>query len=148
MVSASPMNTLRELAERALEEAIMQLGACRVAHNQAVEQLNQLMNYEQEYRQQLQQDMTDIGIQADKWINYQNFIGSLYKVVTFHRQQVSVCHARMQNAMVHLHLKKQRLSAFESLKQRADTAKQLVENRLDQKKMDEFAQRATAKRES
>jgi len=38
---------------------------------------------------------------------------------------------------------KQRLNAFEALKNRADAQRLLKENRLEQKMMDEFARRAS-----
>ena len=38
---------------------------------------------------------------------------------------------------------KKRLNAFETLKSRGDAARLLKENRLEQKMMDEFAQRAS-----
>ncbi|HCR5808084.1 TPA: flagellar FliJ family protein, partial [Shigella flexneri] len=42
--------------------------------------------------------------------------------------------------------KKQRLQAWQTLQERQSTAALLAENRLDQKKMDEFAQRAAMRK--
>lgn len=146
MTSTSPIDTLREHAERALEEALIQLGACRSAHASAVVQLNQLMGYEQEYRKQLEENMTGTGLNVDKWINYQSFIASLYKIVAHHSQQVSVFQSRVDLAVAHWQQKKQRLNAFEILKTRSESARHLRESRLNQKQMDEFALRASLRR--
>ncbi|CQR23240.1 flagellar biosynthesis chaperone [Yersinia enterocolitica] len=49
----------------------------------------------------------------------------------------------MEQAVKHWQEKQQRLNAFETLQERAETTQRLQENRLDQKLMDEFAQRAS-----
>ncbi|KYP97210.1 hypothetical protein BG74_04315 [Sodalis-like endosymbiont of Proechinophthirus fluctus] len=146
MTSTSPIETLIEHAERALEEALIQLGACRSAHASAVAQMNQLIGYEQDYRKQLEENMTRIGLNVDKLINYQYFISSLYKIVSYHSQQVSVFQSQVDLAMAHWQRKKQRLNAFEILKMRSDTARQLRKSRRNQKQMDEFALGASLRR--
>lgn len=147
MATASPMDTLREMAEDALQEATTQLGKMRQACTQAEEQLNQLVNYELEYRQQLQQNMTSDGMAATNWMNYQQFMTSLDKTLEHHRQHVSQCQQRVNQALKNWQEKKQRLNAFETLRDRAQATQLLKENKLDQKLMDEYAQRATLRKE-
>lgn len=147
MATASPMDTLREMAEDALQEATTQLGKMRQACTQAEEQLNQLVNYELEYRQQLQQNMTSDGMAATNWMNYQQFMTSLDKTLEHHRQHVSQCQQRVNQALKNWQEKKQRLNAFETLRDRAQATQLLKENKLDQKMMDEYAQRATLRKE-
>lgn len=148
MATASPMDTLREIAEDALQEATTQLGKMRQACSQAEEQLNQLVNYELEYRQQLQQNMTHDGMAATNWMNYQQFMTSLDKTLEQHRQHVSQCQQRVNQALKTWQEKKQRLNAFETLRDRALATQLLKENKLDQKLMDEYAQRATLRKET
>ncbi len=148
MATASPMDTLRELAEDALQDATTQLGKMRQACSQAEEQLSQLVNYELEYRQQLQQNMTSDGMAATNWMNYQQFMTSLDKTLEHHRQHVSQCQQRVSQALKNWQEKKQRLNAFETLRDRALASQLLKENKLDQKMMDEYAQRATLRKET
>ncbi|MBK4716726.1 MULTISPECIES: flagellar export protein FliJ [Tenebrionibacter/Tenebrionicola group] len=148
MATASPMDTLREIAEEALQDATTQLGKMRQACAQAEAQLNQLINYELEYRQQLHQNMTSQGMAATNWMNYQQFMTSLDRTLENHRQHVSQCQQRVNLALTNWQEKKQRLNAFETLRDRA-LAKQLhKENKLDQKMMDEYAQRASMRKET
>lgn len=148
MATASPMDTLREIAQDALQEATVQLGKMQQACSQAEAQLNQLVNYELEYRQQLQQNMTNDGMAATNWMNYQQFMTSLDKTLEQHRQHVSQCQQRVSQALKNWQEKKQRLNAFETLRDRALATQLLKENKLDQKMMDEYAQRATLRKET
>lgn len=148
MVSSSSMEVLRDLAEKAVEDATRHLGKAQQTFEQAKQQLDKLMNYEQEYRHQLQQNMTSGGMESANWINYQQFINSLDATVSHHRQYVSQCQTHVNSAMHVWRQKKQRLNAFAILNERAAAARYIKENRRDQKLMDEFAQRASLKRES
>ncbi|QCT19032.1 flagella biosynthesis chaperone FliJ [Jejubacter calystegiae] len=148
MATASPMDTLRELAEEALQEATTQLGKMRLACQQAEDQLNQLINYEQEYRQRLHTNMTAEGMAATNWMNYQQFMTSLDKTLEHHRQHVAQCQHHVSLALKTWQEKKQRLNAFETLRDRAMATQLLRENKLDQKLMDEYAQRASLRKDN
>lgn len=148
MAIASPMDTLREMAEEALQEATTQLGKMRQACQQAEEQLNQLVNYELEYRQRLQTDMTSDGMAATNWMNYQQFMTSLDKTLEHHRQHVNQCQHHVSLALKNWQEKKQRLNAFEALRDRAMATQLLRESKRDQKLMDEYAQRASLRKEN
>lgn len=51
MKSDSPLLTLRDLAQEAVEQATQQLGQARQAQQAAEQQLSMLLNYQDEYRQ-------------------------------------------------------------------------------------------------
>lgn len=146
MTTLSPMDRLRELAEQAVEEAAAQLGQVRQAHSQAQAQLDQLLNYENEYRAQLQHNLTQNGVRAANWINYQQFMTTLDNTIHAHRQQVAQCQTRLQQALAEWRQKKQRLNAFETLRDRAETVRLMQQTRQDQKLMDEYAQRASQRK--
>ncbi|MTD37441.1 flagella biosynthesis chaperone FliJ [Erwinia sp. CPCC 100877] len=148
MATASPMDTLREMAEEALQEATTQLGKVRQACQQAEEQLNQLINYELEYRQRLQTNMTSDGMASTNWMNYQQFMTSLDKTLEHHRQHVNQCQHHVSLALKNWQEKKQRLNAFEALRDRTMASRLLRENKRDQKLMDEYAQRASLRKEN
>ncbi|MEA1063451.1 flagellar export protein FliJ [Erwinia sp. HR93] len=143
----SPMVMLRELAEKALDEVTTQLGKARTAHRKAVEQLDQLLTYEKEYRQQFQQSLTQ-GISSSNWTNFNIFIKNLDEAIVTYRREVIQRDQYVQQVVVNWQEKKKRLNAFDILLERAENQRLIQGNRRDQKLMDEFAQRAGARKEN
>jgi flagellar FliJ protein len=86
------------------------------------------------------------GIGSQRWINYQQFIQTLEKAIDQHRQQLDQWNQKVDTALNFWREKKQRLQAWQTLQDRQVAAATLAENRLDQKKMDEFAQRASMRK--
>ena len=142
MAQHGALTTLKDLAEKDVDTAAQQLGAMRRGYQQAEEQLKMLIDYQHEYRNNLNTDMTQ-GIGSQRWINYQQFIQTLEKAIEQHRQKVLQWTEKVDRALNVWREKKQRLQAWQTLQDRQLAAAMLAENRLDQKKMDEFAQRAT-----
>jgi len=142
MAQHGALSTLKDLAEKDVDTAAQQLGAMRRGYQQAEEQLKMLIDYQHEYRTNLNTDMAQ-GIGSQRWINYQQFIQTLEKAIDQHRQQVFQWTEKVDRALNFWREKKQRLQAWQTLQDRQVAAATLAESRLDQKKMDEFAQRAT-----
>ncbi|WP_413738607.1 flagellar export protein FliJ [Sodalis sp. RH21] len=145
MKSETPLDILRGRAKEDMEQAAIGLGQIRQSHQLARRQLDQLLDYETEYRQKLQQSMTD-GMPSASWYNYQQFIITLETAIEQHRALLAQWTQRLQQAMQAWQLKQQRLNSFVALQSRGDRALQLKANRLDQKNMDEFAQRAALRK--
>lgn len=143
--TVSAIDTLRDLAHKDVEKAAIQLGDVRRAQKQADEQLNMLLNYQDEYRKNLNNTMSE-GIASTRWYNYHQFIQTLENAIEQHRQQLLHWNTRVENALRLWRDKQQRLHAYETLQSRALATAQLQENRLDQKRMDEFAQRASLRK--
>lgn len=141
MKSQSPLITLRDLAQDAVEQAAQQLGQVRQAQQAAEQQLSMLLNYQDEYRQKLNHTLCD-GMDSSRWQNYQQFIGTLEQAIDQHRQQLLQWSQKVDHAVKQWQDKQQRLNAFETLHTRALNAEQQQENKRDQKLMDEFAQRS------
>ncbi|ALB55447.1 flagellar export protein FliJ [Cronobacter turicensis] len=139
------LNTLKDMAEKEVDDAALRLGEMRRGCQQAEEQLSMLMNYQQEYRNNLNQTMTQ-GIASNRWVNYQQFIQTLEKAIEQHRLQLSQWNNKVDQALSFWKEKKQRLQAWQTLQDRQASAALLAENRLDQKRMDEFAQRASMRK--
>ena len=135
----------KRLAEKEVEDAARLLGEMRRGCQQAEEQLKMLIDYQNEYRNNLNSDMS-AGMTSNRWINYQQFIQTLEKAITQHRQQLNQWTQKVDIALNSWREKKQRLQAWQTLQERQSTAALLAENRLDQKKMDEFAQRAAMRK--
>lgn len=135
------LQTLKTLAEQDVDSAACLLGEMRRGCQQAEEQLTMLMNYQLEYQTSLSSDMAQ-GIASQRWQNYQQFIQTLEQAIDQHRGQVRQWQQKVEMALGAWRDKKQRLQAWQTLQDRQYTAALLAENRLDQKKMDEFTQRA------
>lgn len=145
MTQNSALATLKDLAEKDVDNAALRLGEMRRGCQQAQEQLQMLMNYQDEYQSSLNTDMSH-GIGSQRWQNYQQFIQTLEKAIDQHRQQLVQWNQKVDQALSVWREKKQRLQAWQTLSDRQDAAALLAENRLDQKRMDEFAQRATQRK--
>ncbi|WP_437888730.1 flagellar export protein FliJ [Phytobacter sp. V91] len=145
MTQNSALTTLKDLAEKEVDDAALKLGEMRRGCQQAEEQLKMLMDYQHEYRNNLNNDMSQ-GIDAQRWQNYQQFILTLEKAIEQHRQQLMQWSQKVDSALDCWREKKQRLQAWQTLQDRQTTALLQAENRLDQKKMDEFAQRASQRK--
>ncbi|ELY4390396.1 flagella biosynthesis chaperone FliJ [Cronobacter sakazakii] len=139
------LNTLKDMAEKEVDDAALRLGEMRRGCQQAEEQLSMLMNYQQEYRNNLNQTMTQ-GIASNRWVNYQQFIQTLEKAIEQHRLQLTQWNTKVDQALSFWKEKKQRLQAWQTLQDRHASTALLAENRLDQKRMDEFAQRASMRK--
>ncbi|WJV60936.1 flagellar export protein FliJ [Pectobacteriaceae bacterium CE70] len=145
MKNDSSLNKLQELAKQEVDDAASLLGKVRQSHTQAQQQLDMLLGYENDYRMQLQQSMGS-GIDSANWHNYQQFIKTLELAIEQHRKQLAIWSQRLEQAVIKWQLKRQRLNAFETLKERAVQESLLRENRQDQKLMDELAQRASLRK--
>lgn len=145
MTQKSALTTLKDLAEKEVDDAALKLGEMRRGCQQAEEQLKMLIEYQHEYRSSLNNNMSQ-GIDNQRWQNYQQFIQTLEKAIEQHRQQLAQWNEKVDSALGSWREKKQRLQAWQTLQDRQSAAALLAENRLDQKKMDEFAQRASLRK--
>ncbi|WP_330984426.1 MULTISPECIES: flagellar export protein FliJ [Enterobacterales] len=145
MAQHGALATLKELAEKEVDNAALLLGEMRRGCQQAEEQLKMLMDYQLEYQNNLNSNMSQ-GMASLRWQNYQQFIQTLEKAIDQHRQQLLQWNRKVEQALTTWREKKQRLQAWQTLQDRQAAATWLAENRLDQKKMDEFAQRATLRK--
>lgn len=145
MGQSTALETLHGLAEKEVENAALRLGEMRKGFQQAEEQLNMLINYQFEYSANLNNSMSQ-GIASIRWQNYQQFIQTLEKAIDQHRQQLSTWTNKVDQALNFWQEKQKRLQAWQTLRERKATEMLLAENRLDQKQMDEYAQRATMRK--
>ena len=76
MAEHGALATLKDLAEKEVEDAARLLGEMRRGCQQAEEQLKMLIDYQNEYRNNLNNDMS-AGMTSNRWINYQQFIQTL-----------------------------------------------------------------------
>ncbi|MDC9755505.1 flagellar export protein FliJ [Proteus mirabilis] len=146
MREQSPLVTLRELAQTAAEQAAVQLAQVRQSHQQMEQQLNMLIGYQDEYRVRLNQTLNVGGMSSASWQNYQQFLKTLELTIEQHKQQLRHWQVQLDLATEHWREKQQRLNAFETLEQRAEDSRKRQLDRIEQKQMDEYAQRSTLRR--
>lgn len=142
MKAQSPLITLRNLAQEAVEQAAQRLGQARQAQQAAEQQLTMLLNYQDEYRQKLNSTLSD-GMESSRWQNYQQFIATLEQAIEQQRQQLLQWGQKVEHAVQQWQDHQQRLNAYDTLHTRAQNAELQRENKRNQKLMDEFAQRRT-----
>ncbi|OCA55936.1 MULTISPECIES: flagellar export protein FliJ [Photorhabdus] len=145
MLQQSPLMTLRELAQNAVEKAATHLAQVRQNHQQMEQQLATLMGYQDEYRERLNDTLSN-GMPCTTWQNYQQFMKTLEKAIEQHKLQLNQWQQRLDTALSQWREKQQRLNAFDTLQQRADNNRRLHQNRTEQKQMDEYAQRSAQRR--
>lgn len=145
MAQHGALATLKDLAEKEVDDAAVLLGEMRRGCQQAEEQLKMLIDYQQhEYRNNLNSDMGQ-GITSNRWINYQQFIQTLEKAIEQHRQQLN----QWTQSRPGIEQLARQKTTFTGL---ADSAGQTnlggVTGRKSpgSKKMDEFAQRAAMRK--
>ncbi|MBS9436285.1 flagella biosynthesis chaperone FliJ [Photorhabdus noenieputensis] len=145
MQQQSPLMTLRDLAQNAVEKAATHLAQVRQNHQQMEQQLTTLMGYQDEYRERLNDTLSN-GMPCTTWQNYQQFMKTLEKAIEQHKLQLNQWQQRLDTALSQWREKQQRLNAFDTLQQRADNNRRLHQNRTEQKQMDEYAQRSAQRR--
>lgn len=118
MKTANAIDTLRDLAEQDLERAAIYLGDMRRGQHAANEQLTMLLDYQDEYRNKLNDDMSS-GIASTRWTNYHQFIQTLEKAIEQHRNQLNNWNQRLEQALINWRDKQQRLNAYQTLITRA-----------------------------
>ncbi|AWK41747.1 flagella biosynthesis chaperone FliJ [Photorhabdus laumondii subsp. laumondii] len=145
MQQQSPLITLRDLAQNAVEKAATHLAQVCQNYQQMEQQLATLMGYQDEYRERLN-DTLSHGMPCTTWQNYQQFMKTLEKAIEQHKLQLNQWQQRLDTALSQWREKQQRLNAFDTLQQRADNNRRLHQNRTEQKQMDEYAQRSVQRR--
>ncbi len=139
--STQTLNLLNQLAADEVETAMQVLAQAMQQLEQAQQQGQMLAQYEQEYQQQWQQASQN-GVKADLYRNFQGFFSQLELAVRTQNAQIEQCQANVQHKRQLLQEKQRKQKSFEVLITRAEALQAKVENKRDQKLMDEFASRA------
>lgn len=145
MTSRLPIATLTELARKRMDEAARKLACLRNADLSAQQKLELLLQYRQDYDEQLRTVM-HAGVAAAQLRNYREFLRTLDEGIA--RQRGAAQQARRQldegrNTWQH---EKVRLNAFETLADRLRRQELLVQNRREQRGSDEQAARLALRR--
>jgi flagellar FliJ protein len=140
MAKQSALDTLIELAQRDTDDAAKRLGAALKAVDECEQKLTMLLGYRDDYAIRL--DAAQVaGITP---MAYRNFVAFMDKLeIAINGQREVIKHAQHKSAMEKTAWQaseRKRLS-YRTLSERAATEALRLENKLDQKQMDEHAAR-------
>lgn len=135
-----PLTTLIELAQGKTDEATRKLGQLQTAHTSAAGKLELLLQYRQEYTDQMQIQMQG-GIPSAQLRNFQNFIATLDRAIEQQRVMTQQTDNRLMHGRTDWQSSKRRLSSFDTLADRVRQKELYVLNKKDQRDSDERAAR-------
>jgi flagellar FliJ protein len=140
MANPSALETLIELAQRASDDAAKRLGAALKGVEEAEQKLKMLLGYRDDYAQRLDQAQM-AGITPFAYANFVAFVGKLDNAIN--GQQEVVKHAKYKSDLEKTawqESERKRLS-YRTLNDRAAAEALKIENKRDQKMMDDHAAR-------
>jgi flagellar FliJ protein len=140
MANPSALETLIELAQRASDDAAKRLGAALKGVEEAEQKLKMLLGYRDDYAQRLDQAQM-AGITPFAYANFVAFVGKLDNAIN--GQQEVVKHAKYKSELEKTawqESERKRLS-YRTLNDRAAAEALKIENKRDQKMMDDHAAR-------
>ncbi len=143
-----PLATLIELAQTKTDEATRRLGQLQNAHTSAAGKLEMLLQYRQDYLDQLNGQMRD-GVPSAYVRNFQNFIGTLDGAIEQQRALTLQADTRLGHGRSDWQHNKRRLTSFDTLADRVRHQEMIAVNKKEQRESDErsarqFYLRATA----
>ena len=140
MANTSALETLIELAQRDSDDAAKRLGAALKDVENAQQKLNMLLGYRDDYANRLDQAQMN-GITPFAYANFVAFVGKLDNAIN--GQQEVVKHAKYKSELEKTawqESERKRLS-YRTLNDRAAAEALKIENKRDQKMMDDHAAR-------
>lgn len=135
-----PLATLIELAQNKTDEATRRLGQLHNAHSSAAEKLEMLLQYRQEYLDQLQTQMRD-GVASAHLRNFQQFISTLDDAIEQQRALTLQADSRLVHGRSDWQSSKRRLTSFDTLADRVRQQQILASNKREQRDNDERSAR-------
>jgi len=140
MANTSALETLIELAQRDSDAAAKRLGAALRSVEEAEQKLNMLLGYRDDYANRLDQAQMN-GITPFAYANFVAFVGKLDNAIN--GQQEVLKHAKYKSELEKTtwqESERKRLS-YRTLNERAAAEALKIENKRDQKMMDDHAAR-------
>jgi flagellar FliJ protein len=140
MANPSALDTLIELAQRDSDDAAKRLGVALKSAEEAEQKLQMLLGYRQDYADRLDQAQMN-GITPFAYANFVAFVGKLDNAIN--GQQEVLKHAKYKSELEKAtwqESERKRLS-YRTLNDRAAAEALKIENKRDQKMMDDHAAR-------
>jgi len=140
MASPSALNTLIDLAHKETAEAAKQLGLALRVGDEAVQKLDLLLQYRNDYAERCQSNLTS-GISTTHFNNFQMFMQKLDHAISGQQKVVNDTQLRIAQARAAWQACEQKKMSFVTLAERANKEQSRRELWRDQKQNDEHAAR-------
>ena len=140
MAHPSALETLIELAQRDTDEAAKRLGAALKAAEETEQKLTMLLGYRDDYARKLDAAQVN-GITPMAYRNFVAFMDKLDNAINGQREVVKHAHHKSGVAKTAWQACERKRLSYRTLNERAATEALRVENKRDQKQMDEHAAR-------
>lgn len=140
MPNKLPLATLIELAQTKTDEATRRLGQLQNAHTSASGKLEMLLQYRQEYLDQLQHQM-QAGLCSSHVRNFQDFIGTLDSAIEQQRALTVQADTRLAHGRGDWQNSKRRLNSFDTLANRVRQQEMVTLGKREQRDSDERSAR-------
>ncbi len=140
MPAPTALETLIDLAHRETDEAARRLGEALRAGEEAMQKLDLLRQYRNDYAARCQSSLEQ-GISATHFMNFQAFMQKLDCAIAGQQKVVDEAQHRVGQARSAWQTCEQKKMSFVTLADRADKAALRRESWREQKQQDEFATR-------
>jgi flagellar FliJ protein len=140
MASRSQLETLIDLARRETDDTAKRLGAALKALDDCQQQLQMLSGYRDDYAQRFEATMA-AGITPAAYRNFQSFMGKLDNAISGQHEVVRQAERRCEHEKKVWQEAERKRMSYTTLENRAQEAALKLENKRDQKAMDEHAAR-------
>lgn len=144
MAKTNSLRRLAELAEKATQKALEQVGQTKALHQNGLEQIQKLEQYRHDYLQQLQASMVS-GVRSSVAINTSGFIDNIDRAIAQQQERIQEIENALEASRNNWMDKRRRSESLLTLVARGDAAQMMIANRLEQKSNDEFAARSYAR---
>ncbi|SNS61447.1 flagellar FliJ protein [Noviherbaspirillum humi] len=144
MSTPSALQTLIELATTESDEAAKRLGKAVALVEDAQQKLAMLEQYRDDYRSRLDHGMSS-GITASGYRNFQLFLDKLDDAIKGQQRILDDARMRVERERESWQESERKRMSYGTLADRAEKKAQQVQNKRDQKMMDEFATRQAHK---
>lgn len=141
MATSSALDTLIELASKESDDAAKRLGHCMKALEEAEQKLVLLMQYRDDYAARFQESLTT-GLTAMGYRNFQLFMDKLEQAISGQQMVVRQAQLRVEHERSAWQASERKRMSYGTLANRALKARQLADNKRDQKQTDEHAARS------
>ncbi|HEY0847060.1 MAG TPA: flagellar export protein FliJ [Noviherbaspirillum sp.] len=140
MATHSALDTLIELATNQTDEAAKRLGRAIRACEDTEQKLAMLIQYREEYEARFKAGMAS-GLTMAGYRNFQLFLEKLDTAIEGQEKIVQDAKLRIATERSSWQSCERKRMSYDTLATRAEQVKQRMENKRDQKLMDEFATR-------
>ncbi len=140
MASPSQLATLIDLAQRETDDCAKRLGAALKALDDCRQKLDMLTGYRDDYAQRFETTMSS-GITPMAYRNFQAFMLKLDSAILGQQQVVNHAQARSEHEKQRWQDAERKRMSYTTLNNRAQEQALKLENKRDQKAMDEHAAR-------